>query len=158
MGIKEAVMEGMKEAMKERREPDLSALRMVRAEILKLEKSGSHKEVGDAQMIEILSRLIRQRRESIEQFRKGGREDLASREEAEIRALEGYLPAGLSEEEVEAAIAAVMAETGARSEKELGRVMGAVVGRLKATGRPFDAGAVNAKVRARLAALGSSGT
>jgi uncharacterized protein YqeY len=97
-----------------------------------------------------LRTLLKQRHESVEQFRKGGREDLASKEEAEIKVVEGYLPAAVSEEEMDAAVAAALAETVAAGPKDVGKVMKAVMAKL--AGRNVDGKRVNEKVRAKLGA------
>ena len=90
--------------------------------------SASRWEIAEA--LAVLRTLIKQRRDSVEQFRKGGRDDLADKEEAEIKIIESYLPAGASEEEIDAAVAAAIQETGATSAKDLGKVMKAAMAKL----------------------------
>jgi hypothetical protein len=107
------------------------------------------KALGDAEALAVLRTLIKQRHDSVEQFRKGGREDLAQKEEAEIKIIETYLPAGASEEEIDASVAAAIQETGATSAKDLGKVMKAAMGKL--AGKNVDGKHVNEKVRAKLA-------
>ena len=104
--------------------------------------------MGDPEALAVLRTLIKQRRDSVEQFRKGGRDDLADKEEAEIKIIESYLPAGASEEEIDAAVAAAIQETGATSAKDLGKVMKAAMVRL--AGKSVDGKHVNEKVRAKL--------
>ena len=94
--------------------------------------------------------LAKQRRESVEAFRKGGRDDLADKEEAEIKIVEAYLPAAASEEEIDAAIAAALAETGASTAKDMGKVMKMAMAKL--AGKNVDGKRVNEKVRAKLGA------
>jgi hypothetical protein len=106
------------------------------------------KPLGDAEALAVLRTLVKQRRDSIEQFRKGKRDDLADKEEAEIKILERYLPAGASEEEIDAAVAAAIQETGALSAKDLGKVMKAAMAKL--AGKTVDGKLVSEKVRAKL--------
>jgi uncharacterized protein len=150
MGLKEQVMDDMKTAMKERNEIVKSTLRMARAEVLKIEKSGADVEVGDEEMLAIIARMIKQRKESISHFVKGNRVDLADIERAEIEVLQKYMPESLPIEDIEAAVDAVIADTGASEMKDMGRVMGQVMGKLKQTGKTVDGNAVNATVKARL--------
>jgi uncharacterized protein YqeY len=104
--------------------------------------------LDDAEAVQVLSTLIKQRRDSIEQFTRGGRTDLAEKEQKEIAIIEEYLPARVSEAEVDEAIAAAIAETGAKSPKEMGAVMKNVMARLK--GKLVDGKMVNERVRERL--------
>jgi uncharacterized protein len=147
--LSEKISEDIKEALKARDEVRLRSVRSIRAEILKKEKEGKGAP-NDEQVIQLITRLVNQHRESIEMFVKGGRTDLVENETAELKVLEGYLPASLSTEEVEAIVAAVLAEIGATSTKDMGKAMGAVMGRLKQTGKLFDGGAVNQLVKTRL--------
>jgi hypothetical protein len=148
MPIVEQVEKDLVAAMKAREELRLSVLRMAKAALMnkKIELS---KPLGDAEALAVLRTLIKQRHDSVEQFRKGGREDLAQKEEAEIKIIENYLPAGASEEEIDAAVAAAIQETGATSAKDLGKVMKAAMGKL--AGKNVDGKHVNEKVRAKLA-------
>jgi len=150
MTIRERVESDMKAAIKSGNETEKNALRNVRAEILKLEKSGKKEEIDDARMIEILSRLTKQRKDSIEQFERGHRPDLVATEKAEMATLSRYLPEPVSDAQIDETIAETIQETGASSPRDMGKVMGAVVGKLKATGKPFDAGKVSARVKVKL--------
>lgn len=125
----------------------LSVLRMMKA-ALRNREIEKRKPLDESECHQVFGTLIKQRRDSVEQFRKGGREDLAAKEEAEIRIVEQYLPAPAGEAEVDAAIDAALAETGASSAKQMGAVMKAVMARL--AGRRVDGKLVSDRVRARL--------
>lgn len=134
-------------AMRSREPTRLAALRMLKSALTnKAVEKGRALEDGEA--LQVVSTLIKQRRESIEQFQKGGRKDLADRESAEIVVLERYLPPAASEADMTAAIDAAVAETGATSMKDMGKVMKAVTSRL--TGRTVDGRALSEMVRKRL--------
>lgn len=134
-------------AMRSREPTRLAALRMLKSALTnKAVEKGRALEDGEA--LQVVSTLIKQRRESIEQFQKGGRKDLADRESAEIVVLEQYLPPAASEADMTAAIDAAVAETGATSMKDMGKVMKAVTSRL--TGRTVDGRALSEMVRKRL--------
>jgi hypothetical protein len=135
--------------MKAKEELRLSVLRMAKAALVN-KKIELGKALGDAEALAVLRTLIKQRRDSVEQFRKGNRDDLADKEEAEIKIVEHYLPAGASEEEIEAAVAAAIEETGATSAKDLGKVMKAAMAKL--AGKTVDGKHVNEKVRVKLGA------
>lgn len=147
MTIKETLSEDMKAAMRARESEKLGTLRLMRAELLKAEKEKGT-EIDDDRMLAILQTMLKQRRDSIDQFEKAGREDLAATERAEAVIIEAYLPEKLSEEEIVAVIDAVIAET--PEPRQMGPLMGKVMGRLKATGKMFDGKAVNALVRGRM--------
>src|SRR5881397_4050019 len=120
---------------------------------LKLKQVELGKPVGDAEAFVVLRTLVKQRHESAEQFRKGGRDELADKEEAEIKIVESYMPAAASEEEIDAAVAAAIAETavanpGGLGAKDIGKVMKATMAKL--AGKNADGKRVNEKVRARL--------
>ena len=149
MPLVEQVDKDLVAAMKGKEELRLSVLRMTKT-ALKLKQTESGRPLGDAEALAVLRTLVKQRHESAEQFRKGGREDLAQKEEAEIKIVEGYLPAAATEEEIEAAVAAAIAETGAVTAKELGKVMKAAMAKL--AGRNVDGKRVNETVRAKLGA------
>jgi len=134
-------------AMKSREEARLSAIRMIKAALMKL-KVDSPKPVDEAAEMALLKTLIKQRVEAADAFRKGGRDEQADKEEAERRLIETYLPAAASEAEVDAAIAAAMAETGITSAKQMGVVMKAAQARL--LGKTVDGKSMSEKVRARL--------
>jgi uncharacterized protein YqeY len=126
----------------------LSALRMAKAALMNREiEKGRPLEQAESE--QVIGSLIKQRRDSIEQFSRGGREDLASREAAEITILEAYAPPPVAAAELEAAVGEAIAETGASSAKDMGRVMKAVMSRL--AGKSVDGRAVNEAVRRRLA-------
>jgi hypothetical protein len=124
----------------------LSTIRMVQAAI-KQREVDERIVLDDAQVIAVLEKMVKQRRESIVQFEQGGRTDLAEREQAEIVLLQSYLPAQLSEAEIDVLVKDAIAATGAASVKDMGKVMGAV--KSKAAGRA-DMGAVSARIKAAL--------
>jgi uncharacterized protein YqeY len=134
-------------AMKSRSEARLSALRMLKSALMK-QKADSPKPMDEAAEIQVVKVLIKQRIDAAEMFRKAGRAEQAEKEEAERALLEGYLPAGASEEEIDAAIAEAFAETGATSIKQMGAVMKAAQARLK--GKTVDGKTMSDKVRAKL--------
>jgi len=147
MGIVERMEKDLVAAMKAREALKLSVLRMMKA-ALKNKQIELGKPVEDGEAIAVLRTLIKQRHESVEQFRKGGRDDLADKEEAEIKIVEAYLPAKVDENEIEATIIAAIAETGAQGPKDIGKVMKAVM--TKFAGRNVDGKVVSEKVRAKL--------
>jgi len=147
MPLIDQVQQDMVAAMKGRDEARLSALRMIKAALMKA-KVDSPKPLDDAAEMQILKSLIKQRTDAAEMFHKAGRTEQAQKEEAERTLIEAYLPAGASEAEIEAAIAAALAETGVTSLKQMGVVMKATQARLK--GKTVDGKALSEKVRARL--------
>jgi uncharacterized protein YqeY len=147
MPLIDQVQQEMVAAMKSGDAARLSALRMLKAALMKL-KVDSPKPIDEAAEMQVLKILIKQRVDAAEMFRKAGRAEQADKEEAEKAMLEGYLPAGASEEEVDAAIAAAITETGATSLKQMGVVMKAVQARL--TGKTVDGKALSDKVRSKL--------
>jgi len=147
MSLIDQVQLEMVAAMKSRSEARLSALRMLKAALMK-QKVDSPKPMDEAAEIQVLKVLIKQRIDAAEMFRKAGRTEQAEKEEAERTLLEGYLPAGAGEEEVDAAIAEAFAETGATSIKQMGAVMKAAQARLK--GKTVDGKTMSDKVRAKL--------
>jgi len=147
MTLMERIGQDITAAMRAKDAARLSALRMVKAAMMNREvEKGRALEQAEAE--QVIASQIKQRRDSIEQFTKGGRDDLAAREAAEIAVLEAYVPPPISAAELDAAVADAIAETGATSAKDLGRVMKAVMNRL--AGRTVDGRAVNEAVRARL--------
>ena len=146
MTLKERITEDMKSAMRASDKERLSTIRMVQAAI-KQREVDERIALDDAQVLAVLEKMVKQRRESISAFEQGGRADLADKEKAEIQILTAYLPEQLSEAEVDALIQAAIAETGAASLKDMGKVMGAV--KAKAAGRA-DMGAVSARIKAAL--------
>src|ERR1700733_6864482 len=122
MALIDQIEQDMVAAMKSREEARLSALRMIKAALMK-QKLDSPKPVDEAAEMQLLKQLIKQRIDAAEMFRKGGRPEQADKEEAEKLIIESYLPAGASEAEIDAAIAEAMTETGATSIKQMGLVM-----------------------------------
>lgn len=149
MSIRERVVADLTAAMKAKDAERTSALRLVRAELLNLEKAGAGPP-DDAAVQKALQRLLKQRREAAEQYEQAGRADQARRERAEAALIEAYLPAALTEAELLALVEATLAETGAAAPGDLGRVMGRLMARVKATGKTADGAALNALVRAKL--------
>ena len=147
MTIVEQVEKDLVTAMKAREELRLSVLRMMKT-ALKNKQVELSKPLGDEEAVAVLRTLLKQRRDSVEQFRKGGREDLAGKEEAEIEVVQAYLPAAAGDEEIEAAVAAAIAETGAAGAKELGKVMKAAMARL--AGKNADGKRVSEIARKKL--------
>lgn len=147
MGLLERLQKDVIEAMKAKDELRLSAVRMLKAAVMK-HKVDTMKDLDEAEEMKVLSSLIKQRKESADMFRKGGREDQALQEEAESKVLEGYMPASASDEDIEAAIAAAIAETGVSSVKQMGVVMKATQAKL--TGKRVDGKALSDKVRSKL--------
>ena len=115
---------------------------------LKLKQVETGQSLDDAAAVAVLRTLVKQRHDSVEQFRKGGREEMAAKEEAEIKIIEGYLPAAASDQEIDAAVSAAIAETGATLAKDTGKVMKAAMARL--AGKNADGKRVNERVRAKL--------
>jgi len=147
MALIDQVQQDMVAAMKSRDEARLSALRMVKAALMK-QRVDSPKPLDEAAEMQVLKMLMKQRTDAAEMFRKGGREEQAAKEEAERVLIEAYLPAGASESEIEAAIAAALTETGVTSVKQMGVVMKAAQAKL--AGKTVDGKALSEKVRARL--------
>jgi uncharacterized protein YqeY len=147
MTLMERISQDMTAAMKAKDQARLSPLRMAKAALMNREiEKGRALEQSEAE--QVIASLIKQRRDSIEQFTKGGRDDLVARETAEIATLEAYLPPALPAAELEAVVEAAVAETGASSQKDLGRVMKTVMAKL--AGRTVDGRIVNEIVRRRL--------
>ena len=147
MTFLDRINEDLKTAMKERESERLSTLRMVKT-ALKNREIEKMAPLADDEAIKILQSLVKQRRESIEQYRQGGRPELAEREAAEILVIETYLPAALDEAAITAAIEAAISETGASSVKDLGTVMKATMAKL--AGQTVDGKIVNQIVRSKL--------
>ncbi|MDX2154137.1 MAG: GatB/YqeY domain-containing protein [Bryobacteraceae bacterium] len=148
MSMLDRLQKDMVAAMKAKEEDRLSALRMMKAALMKAKVDNPGKPLDDAAEMAVMSSLIKQRKESADMFRKGGREEQALKEEAEAKLIESYLPASASEEEMAAAIDAAVAETGAASSKQMGLVMNAVKARL--AGKRVDGKLLADKVKARL--------
>jgi uncharacterized protein YqeY len=147
VALTDDVSAAITEAMRRQDAPKLSALRMLKAALMNrsIEKA---RDLDEAESRQVVSALVKQRRDSIEQFLKGGRKDLADKEAAEIRILMSYLPAAADPALIERAVAEAIAETGATSQKDMGRVMKAVMARL--SGQTVDGKAVNEIVRRTL--------
>ncbi len=136
MTLKDKLMEDMKIAMRNKDKERLSVIRMVRASIQRIEVD-TRAELTEAETADVLAKEVKQRRDAILEFTKGGREDLASANEKEIAILMDYLPKQLAPEELQAMITAVISEVGASSPKDMGKVMGKIapLTRGKADGR-----------------------
>src|SRR5438105_7074609 len=129
MTLKDRIIADMTAAMKAKDAARTSTLRMVKAAIMHREKEGAG-ELGDDDVLKLLRSQMKQRRDSVEQYQKAGRQDLADKETAEIAVIEFYLPQAASESEIEQAVSAAITETGATSMKEMGAVMKAAMAKL----------------------------
>jgi uncharacterized protein len=147
MSLLDQVDKDLVGAMKAREELRLSVLRMMKT-ALKLKQTESGRPLADAEALAVLRTLVKQRHESAAQFRKGGYEDRAEKEEAEIKIVERYLPAAATEQEIEAVVAAAIVETGATTLKDLGKVMKAAMAKL--ADKNVDGKGVSERVRAKL--------
>jgi uncharacterized protein YqeY len=149
MSLNEQIGADITAAMKAKDAPRLSALRMLKAAVMNkgVEKG---RDLEDAEILQVVASLVKQRRDSIEQFSKAGRTDLVEKETGEITVLETYLPPAASAEDIDAAVAAAIAETGAASVKDMGKVMKAVMPKL--AGKHADGRTVNDAVRRKLGA------
>jgi uncharacterized protein YqeY len=130
MSLKEQLTADMKEAMKNKEKERLAVIRMVRGAIRQQEIDGQ-KELGEDDVIAVISKEVKMRRDSIEEFQKGGREDLVEKTQAEIDVLLPYLPAQLSEDEVRELVKAAVEQTGAATPKDMGKVMGVLMPKVK---------------------------
>ena len=146
MSLKERITEDMKASMRAGDKERLAGIRLILAAI-KQREVDERIQLDDTQVLAVLDKMIKQRRESITQFEAGGRADLVARESAELAVLQGYLPAQLSDAEVEGAIRAAIASTGATTMKDMGKVMAAVKPQVQ--GRT-DMGALSARIKALL--------
>jgi uncharacterized protein len=146
MALKDRITEDMKGAMRAGDKQRLATIRLALAAI-KQREVDERITLDDAQVLAVLEKMIKQRREAIPQFESGGRADLVARESAEIKVLQQYLPAQLGDAEIDALIAEAIAATGAVSMKDMGKVMAAV--KPKAQGRT-DMGALSARIKQRL--------
>jgi uncharacterized protein len=125
MALEQQIMSEMKDAMKSKNEAALRGLRAIKAEIIKAKTDpGAHGEIDEATEQKFLQKMMKQRRDSLEIFEKQGREDLAAKEREEMEVIERFLPKQLSEAEIKEAVAKVIAETGATSPADMGKVMG----------------------------------
>jgi hypothetical protein len=149
MSLKARITEDMKSAMKAGDKDRLKVVRLMLAAVKQVEID-KRTELDDAAVLGVIGKMVKQRRDSVEQFEKGDREDLASIERDEIDVLETYLPEQLSEDELASIVDAAIADTGAAGMRDMGKVMAQV--KAKAAGRA-DMGAVSATVKERLSAL-----
>lgn len=147
MSLNEKIVFDLTAAMKAKDAGRLSTLRMVKANLMnrQIEKGG---ELTDEEVTKALQSLVKQRRDSIEQYQNAGRQELADKEAAEIKIIEHYLPRAATAEEIEAAVSAAVTETGASSMKDMGTVMKATMAKL--AGRSADGKAVSEAVKTRL--------
>jgi uncharacterized protein YqeY len=148
MTVQERMQKELVEAMRSHSELRLSVLRMMKTAV-KLKETEKRAALDDSECIAVFTSLIKQRKDSADQFRKGGREDLASKEDQEIAVLDEYMPQSVGTEEMDAAILAAIAETGANSAKQMGVVMKAAQAQL--AGKRVDGKALSEKVKAKLA-------
>ena len=149
MSLSNTITSDIAAAMKAKDAPRLSALRMLKAAIMN-KGVDKGRDLDDAEVQQVVASLVKQRRDSIEQFGGAGRTDLVDKETAELAVLSEYLPPAAGVEEIDAAVAAAIAETGATSAKDLGKVMKAVMPKL--AGRNADGRVVNDTVRRQLGA------
>ena len=145
-GLKDQIQDAMKTAMKGGDKERLAVIRLIMAAMKQVEVD-ERIELDDTRVLGILDKMVKQRRESISQFKTGGRDDLATKEQAEIDIISDFLPQALSEEELESIINKAISETGAATMKDMGKVMGIVKPRI--TGRA-DVGAVSQKIKSLL--------
>ena len=148
MTLKDKIIAEMTAAMKAKDAARTSTLRMVKAAIMNREKDGGAP-LTDDDVMKLLRSQVKQRRDSVEQYQKAGRQDLADKESAEIGVIESYLPQAASAEQIEAAVTAAITETGATSMKDMGAVMKAVMPKL--AGKNADGRAVSEMVKQKLA-------
>jgi uncharacterized protein YqeY len=150
MGLSEQIQKDMVAAMRSRDELRLSTLRMMKS-ALKNKEIDKRAPLDEKEAQQILSTLIKQRKDSIEQFQKGGRQELADKEAAEIVLIEAYLPKALGEEEITAAVKATIAEMGSPPMKDMGAVMKNAMAKLQASGARVEGKTVSEAVRKLLA-------
>jgi uncharacterized protein YqeY len=150
MTLKERITEDMKAAMRAGEKERLGTIRMLQAAI-KQREVDERISLDDSQVLAVLEKMVKQRKESITQFTAGGRADLVAKETAELELLQAYMPEQLSDAELDALVNAAIAQTGASSIKDMGKVMGLVKG--QAAGRA-DMAAVGARIKAKLGAAG----
>jgi uncharacterized protein YqeY len=147
MTLQDKIQSQMTDAMRNKDQLRLSVLRMMKTAV-KHKEIEKMKPLEENEVIVVLNTLVKQRKDSVEQFRKGGREELAQKEEAEIKIIEEYLPAAASEDDIRAAIDEAVAETGAASMKDMGKVMKAALARL--AGKSADGARVSQMVKEKL--------
>lgn len=151
MSFGERIQKDLTDAMRAKDELRLSVLRMIKA-ALKNKEVEKIRPLEEGEVLQVLQTLVKQRKESIEQFTKGGRQDLADKETRELAIVESYLPAGATAAEMDAAIAKAIAETGANSMKQMGAVVKAAKAALE--GKTLDGKALSDRVRERLSKTG----
>ena len=147
MSLRDRLTEDLKLAMKARDQLRMDLIRMIKAAVMNKEIE-IKKDLDDAEMSRVMTTMIKQRRESVEQFEKGNRAELAAKERLEITVLESYFPQALSLEQLSTVVDQVIQETGARSLKEMGAVMKAVM--VRVAGQPVDGKQISDLVRAKL--------
>ncbi|MCD6535282.1 MAG: GatB/YqeY domain-containing protein [Deltaproteobacteria bacterium] len=147
MGLKDDIGASVKDAMRKKEKVRLGVLRMLMSE-MKNRQIESQKELEEADILQVITRMVKQRHDSAEQFTKGGREELAAKEMSEIEVLQGYLPEALSETDLEKLVKEAIAETQATSKKDMGKIMKVVMPKI--AGRA-DGKAVNVMVARLLA-------
>ena len=147
MSLHERLTEDLKLAMKARDQLRMDVIRMIKAAVMNKEME-IKKDLDDAEMSRVMTTMIKQRRESVELFEKGNRAELAAKERQEITILESYLPQALSSEQLSSIVDTIIQETGARSLKEMGTVMKAVM--IRVVGQPVDGKQISDLVRAKL--------
>ena len=146
--LKETLQEDLKRAMFAKDQTSLDTIRALKTAIMKFETSGKNEEVTDQVIVDLAMKEVKQRKDSIEQFQKGGREDLAKKEIQELEILQKYIPAQMSEEDIKIFVKEAIAQTGASSMQDLGKVMGALMPKVKGKA---DGALVNKIVKEMLA-------
>ena len=147
MSLMQTITTDIADAMRQKNQATLAPLRMLKAALMNREVEKG-RALDDAEALQVVSSLVKQRRDSVEQFRAGGRDDLADREQAEIAFLERYLPPAADPAAIDQAVTAAIAETGAQGPKDMGKVMKAVMTRL--AGQTVDGKLVSERVKALL--------
>lgn len=147
--LKQRITDDMKSAMRNKEKERLATIRLITAGIKQVEVDERIESLDDAKVLAVLDKMVKQRRDSASQYKEAGREDLAAKEEAEIAVIQDYLPAALTEDELNALIEEAISATGAASMQDMGKVMGIL--KPKVQGRA-DMGAVSSLIKARLSA------
>jgi hypothetical protein len=147
MTLQEKIQSHLADAMRSKDALRLSVLRMMKTAV-KNKEIDKMKPLEEGEVIAVLNTLVKQRKDSVEQFRKGGREELAQKEESEIKIIEEYLPAAASDEDIRSAVEGAIQETGAASMKDMGKVMKATMARL--AGKTADGSRVSQLVKEKL--------
>ena len=147
MSLKAEINNAMKDAMRAKDKPRLSAIRLIQAEVKRIEVD-ERIEIDDQRLVAIMDKMVKQRRDSITQYQSAGRDELPAIEIAEIEVIQDFLPTALTEQEIDELIQAAIASTGAESMRDMGKVMGILKPQIQ--GRA-DAGVVSAEVKKALA-------